>query len=93
MSKKAKLANVLSFALDICLESRNSCFEPVDSLNAIDLGSTVTSVYKLLKISHKTIISPKCFFTGSDYYATRLNRVKNVYLCHCIATKIGIDAK
>lgn len=90
ISKMAKFANVLPVRprqFRVCLESRNSCFEPVDSLNAIDLGSTVVRYTSFWKFRIKTIVSPECFFTGSDYYATRSNRVKDVYLCHCIATK------
>lgn len=48
------------------------------------------SVYKLLEISHKTIVSPECFFTGSDYHATQSNRCLSVSLYRY---EIGIDAK
>lgn len=56
----------------------------------------VPEMQELSEISHKkkTIFSPECFFTGSDYCTTRSNRVKGVYLCQCIATnRKKIDAK
>lgn len=95
MSKKAKLANVLPFALDIsCLfREQKLVFRTRRFVKRNRLRLDCGSVYKLLKISHKTIVSSECFFTGSDYYATRSNRIKDVYLCHCISTKIRIDAK